>query len=966
MADIKISELTQAESLSLSDLMESAVPYNGGFLSRRMSIAQLANYLENYVQHTALSTTAKSIIGAINEIVGDLDDYYTKQETYSKSEVDTLIAGVSGLHFEVVQQLPTSDIDMNTIYLVPKQDSGQQDVYDEFICLDNTTTPATWEKIGTTEIDLSDYVTDTELTTILNDYVTSSGLSTILASYATTSAMTTALADKVDKVSGKGLSTEDYTTAEKTKVNGLATVATSGSYNDLTEKPTIPDELADLADDINHRVVTDTEKATWNGKAELTDVDKAELNTWNLLRQPYFHGSGTSSGTTRTVNADGSVTFTGTATASFYFNFKRYTQEWKLPKGTYRVSGCPSGGSSSSYFLRVSRYTTSAITLVDEYGDGAEFTLTEESVMQINGAIINGYAIQGSLTFKPFIVPKEKVDEKVKQTAISSSSNANYRILLSKSASDAEETDTVQKNSSLYYNPYDGELYSSKISAASGNFYGLKVTELQTAQYYFQNGSSQVVAMLEANSASTASNPTFVTLPASSGTLALQSDITSAINDLDVASTSIGQGETLATIKEENGKIAVTKQNIKIGLGQVDNFYRIGTNNAISGSTTWHKVASVTAVPGTNEDDIILLSVMDTYLPDTDDNISDAGILYCRVRQGTSGSVDSVNYAELKFVANSGLNPSNFRLYHKTDTNGITFEIWTSMNRRYAWRKFSVISQGDRTSVYSNAWTLYNSTSPSAAPTESATYVRVECKDNTYKQTENNILGAKNLIKYPYSGGSYLSKNNVEISVYEDGSIYAQGSNPGTGNGFGYTIRSRNETIVLDPTQSYIVSGMSNGSASTIRLLLDLWTDTQDPTTETYTTRLYQATTPTTIPTGYKYLQITMWFYASAGNILPLTVKPMLRLASIADNTFEPYADSNRNLSINKADYAQIATVENGPFASRAYTYNELMIWNGKLYRVLNSIGSGGSIASKVTETTLSAEIKEIRDALNI
>jgi hypothetical protein len=80
-----------------------------------------------------------------------------------------------------------------------------------------------------------------------------------------------ALAAKVDKVAGKGLSTEDYSTAEKTKlagistgatandtdanlksranhtgtqsvstITGLATVATSGSYNDLSSKPSIP------------------------------------------------------------------------------------------------------------------------------------------------------------------------------------------------------------------------------------------------------------------------------------------------------------------------------------------------------------------------------------------------------------------------------------------------------------------------------------------------------------------------------------------------------------------------------------------------------------------------------------------------------------------------------------------------------------------------------------------------------
>ena len=48
------------------------------------------------------------------------------------------------------------------------------------------------------------------------------------------------LSEKVDKVTGKGLSTNDYTYADKAKVDALVPVATSGSYNDLTDKPTIP------------------------------------------------------------------------------------------------------------------------------------------------------------------------------------------------------------------------------------------------------------------------------------------------------------------------------------------------------------------------------------------------------------------------------------------------------------------------------------------------------------------------------------------------------------------------------------------------------------------------------------------------------------------------------------------------------------------------------------------------------
>ena len=44
----------------------------------------------------------------------------------------------------------------------------------------------------------------------------------------------------------------------------------SGDYEDLTNKPTIPNDLADLNDDSTHRLVTDTEKTTWNGKSDFS------------------------------------------------------------------------------------------------------------------------------------------------------------------------------------------------------------------------------------------------------------------------------------------------------------------------------------------------------------------------------------------------------------------------------------------------------------------------------------------------------------------------------------------------------------------------------------------------------------------------------------------------------------------------------------------------------------------------
>ena len=65
------------------------------------------------------------------------------------------------------------------------------------------------------------------------------------STYRTAAAQDVIDSGKVDKVTGKGLSTNDYTDAAKAKVDALAPVATSGNYNDLTNKPTIPSPVTE-------------------------------------------------------------------------------------------------------------------------------------------------------------------------------------------------------------------------------------------------------------------------------------------------------------------------------------------------------------------------------------------------------------------------------------------------------------------------------------------------------------------------------------------------------------------------------------------------------------------------------------------------------------------------------------------------------------------------------------------------
>lgn len=161
--------------------------------------------------------------GYITKAVDNLVNYYTKSNTYNKTEVNSLISAIKTIHFEVVQTLPEQG-ESNIIYLVPHS-HGTGDSYDEYAWVSVSGTYQ-WEKIGNTDIDLSNYVQKTF--TVNGKALNGSGITLVAADIADVYSKTqvdTELAKKVDKVSGKGLSTNDYTTAEKTKLGNIETEA---------------------------------------------------------------------------------------------------------------------------------------------------------------------------------------------------------------------------------------------------------------------------------------------------------------------------------------------------------------------------------------------------------------------------------------------------------------------------------------------------------------------------------------------------------------------------------------------------------------------------------------------------------------------------------------------------------------------------------------------------------------------
>ena len=110
--------------------------------------------LSDYVE-TIVGNVASSIPTNTSDLTND-SDFQTGTEV--QTAIDNALADITGIDFEVVQTLPQTG-EKGVIYLVANSGSAPN-VYDEYIWIDGDPT-GSFEKIGTTEVDLSHYWTDT-------------------------------------------------------------------------------------------------------------------------------------------------------------------------------------------------------------------------------------------------------------------------------------------------------------------------------------------------------------------------------------------------------------------------------------------------------------------------------------------------------------------------------------------------------------------------------------------------------------------------------------------------------------------------------------------------------------------------------------------------------------------------------------------------------------------------------------
>lgn len=188
-----------------------------------------------------------------------------------------------------------------------------------------------------------------------------------------------------------GSTMHDISTNDKYCMNSSGTwiLQEQSPFKDVYTKSEIDTIIARVDNDID-AALTEAHKANSSIRRMINDGAKNKLNVFAVQSQ-------TINGITWTINTDGTVTASGTATAnSFLYLIPNNTN---VAYGVETViSGCPAGGSSTTYEIQVAM---AGGTTYHDYGDGA--TIPIDYVYRYFVCAVRSGQTVSSLTFRPMI-----------------------------------------------------------------------------------------------------------------------------------------------------------------------------------------------------------------------------------------------------------------------------------------------------------------------------------------------------------------------------------------------------------------------------------------------------------------------------------------------------------------------------------------------------------------------------------
>lgn len=246
------AEITRAKAAEKAntDLINKEVTDRQNAITTEVTNRNAAIDVEKQRAMTAESALDTKITNHVNSTNTALNTKADKSTTYTKTEVDgkistltngkqdkltagegikiennTISSTIDTTLYKVVSELPTTDIQENKIYLIHTTSSINNNVYTEYIYVNGK-----WEILGDfnydEQIDFSTFLTKVEAASTYQPK----------GNYA--------LKSEIPNISGKAdktyvdsqINTVNTEVAKKANKADLATVATSGSYNDLTNK----------------------------------------------------------------------------------------------------------------------------------------------------------------------------------------------------------------------------------------------------------------------------------------------------------------------------------------------------------------------------------------------------------------------------------------------------------------------------------------------------------------------------------------------------------------------------------------------------------------------------------------------------------------------------------------------------------------------------------------------------------
>ena len=132
--------------------------------------SDLSSSVQGSLNNADSAVQPDAISAFITRSVNDLVNYYTKSDTYTRTEIQSLIGSIQGFSYEIVASLPTASSEtLGKIYLVPSTDPQTRNVKDEYITIESSGSYS-WEQIGSTSINLENYVTTDDLNAALANY----------------------------------------------------------------------------------------------------------------------------------------------------------------------------------------------------------------------------------------------------------------------------------------------------------------------------------------------------------------------------------------------------------------------------------------------------------------------------------------------------------------------------------------------------------------------------------------------------------------------------------------------------------------------------------------------------------------------------------------------------------------------------------------------------------------------------